>query len=50
MTPQYDWNIVESGVKHHNPIPNPTTTMSGSVIEIGGGSIVRMNLENLIAV
>ena len=21
--PRYNWNIVESGVKHHNPNPNP---------------------------
>ena len=21
LTPQYNWNIIESGVKHHNPIP-----------------------------
>jgi hypothetical protein len=21
--PRYKWNIVESGIKHHNPIPNP---------------------------
>ena len=22
--PQYNWNIVESGIKHHNPKPTPT--------------------------
>ena len=21
--PRYNWNIVESGIKHHNPPPNP---------------------------
>ena len=23
VSPRYNWNIVESGVKHHNPKPNP---------------------------
>ena len=22
-TPRYNWNIVESGIKHHNPTPPP---------------------------
>jgi hypothetical protein len=23
LTPRYNWTIVEPGVKHHNPKPNP---------------------------
>ena len=27
---QYNGNIVESGVKHHNPNPNPQALVSGN--------------------
>jgi hypothetical protein len=31
--PQYNWNIVESGVKHHKPKPNlKTDTMYGILV------------------
>jgi hypothetical protein len=30
--PQYNWNIVESGIKHHNP--NPPLSMCGPYLVI----------------
>jgi hypothetical protein len=47
--PRYNWNIVESGIKHHNPKPTPTFPRYGkeelpkfeifilSLILMGGG-------------
>jgi hypothetical protein len=31
---QYNWNIVESGIKHHNPNPYPKYSLSKLHVEV----------------